>query len=497
VSTTWDPCDGVKAYRNEGDGSFVDVSARWGLDAQLGAFNVVPGDLDGDGMVDLMLLRGGWLGEEGRVRNSLLRNDLRRSAGGFTDVTAAAGLAEPAYPSQTASWADYDGDGDLDLFVGNESPTLSVDPVSVRTGSAYPSQLFRNEGDGSFTDVAPRLGVTNDRWAKAVVWGDFDNDGDPDLFVSNIGLNRLYRNDGEDGFTDVAAEAGVTGPERSFPAWFFDFDNDGWLDLFVASYEAAVEEIFASYLGEEVADGHPVLYRNVGGRFEDVSSRAGFGRPALPMGSNFGDLDNDGFLDLYLGTGVPNINALMPNVAYRNRGESFEDVTFELGLGHLQKGHGVAFGDLDGDGDQDLFQQMGGAFPFDAYGNVLYENPGSGNRWIVLRLKGKRSNRLGLGARIEVTVRRGEHRRQVHVVAGSGGSFGASSLQQEIGLGDAEAIEELVVTWPGSGTVQRFREVETNAAFLVTEGEDTLERLPYPAMDLPDPGSGGSHVHRP
>jgi hypothetical protein len=159
----------------------------------------------------------------------------------------------------------------------------------------------------------------------------------------------------------------------------------------------------------------------------------------------------------------------------------------------------VAFGDLDRDGDQDLFEQMGGAFPFDAYGNVVYRNPTTGSeadhRWIVLRLTGTKANRIGLGARIEVKVRSGETPRTIHHRVGSGGSFGASSLQAEIGLGDAEAIEEIVIRWPGSGTVQRFRNVGMDAAYRATEGEAELERLPYEPIELPDAPAEGGHEH--
>ena len=501
VSSTWDPCAPMKAFRNDGEGGFVDVTAAWGLDVQLGAFNLVPGDFDGDGRVDLMALRGGWMGEYGKVRNSLLRNDLDREAGRFVDVTTRAGLAYPAYPTQTAAWGDYDGDGDLDLYVGNESPDATVTPQSFSSegGDAYPSQLFRNDGDGTFTDVARGAGVTNRRFAKGVAWGDYDDDGDPDLYVSNIGPNRLYRNRGDGTFEDVAPALGVDEPvDQSFAAWFFDHDNDGDLDLWVNRYGAPIHVVSGSYLGLATSGGHPALFRNDGGRFVEVSEEVGLDRPVLPMGSNYGDLDNDGYPDVYLGTGVPDPDALMPNVMYRNdRGRRFDDVTFAGGFGHLQKGHGIAFGDLDNDGDQDLFEQMGGAFPYDAFGNVLYENPTSDDHpertWIVLRLRGTEANRFGVGGRIEVRVRRGEETRSVHALVGTGGSFGASSLQQEIGLGDAEVIERVVIRWPGSGTVQTFRDVEPNRYYLAVEGATELEPLEPPRLRLG--GTVPSHHH--
>ncbi len=488
VSSTWDPCGSLKAFRNAGPGSdgrarFEDVTAAWGLDAQLGGLNLVHADFDNDRRLDLLVLRGAWMGELGRIRNSLLRN----TAGSdgrprFVDVTRAAGLAEPAYPTQTAAWADYDGDGDLDLFVGNEDPD----------GKSYPSQLFRNDGDGrsgvpAFTDVAAQAGVQNHRFAKAVAWGDFDSDGDPDLYVSNSGPNRLYRNDADEKsglrtFRDVAPRLGLTHPEgRSFASWFFDFDSDGDLDLFVADYSAPVPAVAAHYFGVEIREHGPRLYRNDGGTFTDVAAALGLARPLLPMGANFGDLDNDGFPDVYLGTGEPGYETIMPNVMFLNdRGRRFLDVTFSGGFGQLQKGHGVAFGDVDSDGDQDLFHQLGGFFPGDAFANALYENPTEGSSWVTLRLVGTKANRFGVGARIEVRAVEGGKPRSVHALAGSGGSFGGSSMQQEIGLGSAEKIEAVIVRWPGSGTVQTFRDVALNRVYDAIEGEAELVPVELP-----------------
>jgi VCBS repeat protein/ASPIC/UnbV protein len=500
VTSTMDPCGSLKAFRNNGQGGFENVTQAWGLDRQLGGLYLVQADFDNDGMLDLLVARGGWMGTDGRVRNSLLRNDLRRPERRFTDVTAAAGIAYPAYPMQAAAWADFDGDGNLDLFLGNEAPSAQANTVrrtAAGHGEAYPSQLFRNNGDGTFTDVARRAGVDNHRFAKGAAWGDYDNDGDPDLYVSNVGPNRLYRNNGDGTFTDVAPELRVTEPAgQSFPTWFFDFDNDGDLDLFVADYSARVEAVFASYFGDGRGPGHPVLYRNDGGRFINASEAVGLTRPALPMGSNYGDLDNDGWPDFYLGTGVPDFQALIPNLMYRNdRGRRFQDVTFAGGFGHLQKGHAVSFGDLDNDGDQDILEQMGGAFPYDAFANALYENPGSEAAWITLRLEGTRANRFGVGARIEVVVREGGERRSIHALAGSGGSFGANSLQQEIGLGKATAIESITLRWPGSGTVQTLRDVAPNRIWRVVEGEAAARPVDLPRLRLG--GSPAPHHHPP
>ena len=183
--------------------------------------------------------------------------------------------------------ADYDNDGDLDLYVGNESSRALV----------APSQLFRNNGDGTFTDVAAAAAVMNYRYAKAAVWGDYNGDGLQDLYVSNYrGDNRLYRNTGRAVFIDEAPRLGVAGPTGSFPAWFWDVDNDGLLDLYVSAYTAGIEHLTASALGRPAATETSRLYRGTDrGRFEEVSARYGLTAPTAAMGSNFGDLDNDGY----------------------------------------------------------------------------------------------------------------------------------------------------------------------------------------------------------
>ena len=479
VTSTWDPCGPLQAFRADGRGGFEDVAAAWGLDGQLGGLNLVHADYNDDGHLDLLVLRGAWLLAEGRVRNSLLRNELDGDSGGFVDATEAAGLALPAYPTQAAAWGDYDGDGDLDLYVGNEADEAH----------AYPSQLFRNRGDGAFEDVAATAGVTNLRYAKGVAWGDVDNDGDLDLYVSNFGANRLYVNDGG-AFVDAAVQVGVTEPEReSFASWFFDYDNDGDLDLYVGDYRDQAAEVMASFMGSDPGVGQPMLYRNdcgpepgCGGRLRmtEVSRKLGIRRPALPMGANYGDLDNDGWLDFYLGTGEPDLASLMPNVMYRFDGLRFEEVTFAGGFGHLQKGHGVAFGDLDQDGDMDLLHQLGGFYPGDTFGNALFENPGSGNAWVTLRFAGagrggSGANRFGVGSRVALSVDGPGGKRTIHRLVGSGGSFGGNSMQLEVGLGDATRIAEIHVLWAGSGSEQRFASVAPRAVYRVVEGAAALE----------------------
>jgi hypothetical protein len=348
--------------------------------------------------------------------------------------------------------------------------------------------------------VAAELGVDVAAFVKGAAWGDYDNDGRIDLYLSNYGgPNLLYRNLGSDpagghrGFREVGAEAGVREPSRSFPLWWWDYDNDGWLDLFVAGYGALASDLAAEYLGRPHDAVRARLYRNRGvgpdgdhRGFEDVTDRVGLGdRVLYAMGSNHGDLDNDGWPDFYVGTGDPDYRQRMPSRVFRNDGgERFRDVTVPGGFGHLFKGHAGSFADVDADGDQDLHVVYGGAYEGDVAPNVVLENPGHGNRWITLRLVGAGpgaeeggSNRFGIGSRVRVTVETPSGPREIHHLAGTGGSFGANSQQAEIGLGNATAIRELEVRWAGSGRRDTWTDVPLDRVVRVREGAPSVEPL--------------------
>ncbi len=465
--SSWGLDDPLTVLINDGSGRFEDRSTNAGLEGITGGLNLLPADYDNDGDVDVLVLRGAWLGPHGNYPDSLLRNDGHAR---FDDVTEEAGLLRYA-PTQTAAWGDYDNDGHLDLFIGTES-----------TGSyGRPCELFRNRGDGTFAEVAAEEGADVVGFAKGSAWGDYDNDGQLDLYVSRLdGPNTLLRNGGPGSrprFADVTAEAGVAEPDSSFPTWFFDYDNDGWLDLFVAGYppdyvSASPVPVIADYLGQGAMESLPRLYHNLGdGRFEDVTAAVGLRRVLQVMGANYGDLDNDGWLDFYLGTGAPSLSLLTPNRMFRNDGGlRFHDVTTAGGFGHLQKGHGVSFVDIDGDGDQDVFAVIGGAFSGDSYANALFENPGNDNSWLTLRLRGRAANRSAIGARLRLVVRTAEGERELYRTVGTGGSFGANSLQAEIGLGDAMSVESLEVWWPGENEPQVFDQLETNRIFEIEQG---------------------------
>jgi hypothetical protein len=463
--SSMDPAGQIRLFRNEGDGTFADRTAAAGLTGLLGGLNLIHADYDNDGHVDVLVMRGAWHGRFGRHPRSLLRNN---GDGTFTDRTFESGLADVNWPSQTAVWADFDGDGRLDLYVGNETSQ----------GLDAPCQLFRNDGDGRFTDVAPAAGVTNGGFTKGVVAGDFDEDGLPDLYVPNLGQpNRLYMNRGAWKFEDVAPARGVTGPTNGFPAFALDFDNDGHLDILALPFYVTIADLASTALGRANTADRPHLYRGDGrGNFEDVTERARLARPCSVMGSNFGDLDNDGFAELYLGTGTPATRALMPKLLLKNRGgRDFADVTMPAGMDHLQKGHAVAFADFDGDGDLDVFEQMGGAYRGDKFRDVLYENPGfAGTHWLGVRCVGTKSNRSAIGARIRAEIVDGGATRGVYATVGSGGSFGANPLRQHLGLGSAAKVETLEVFWPATKTTQTFRDVAADQIVEVTEGSDAL-----------------------
>ena len=228
------------------------------------------------------------------------------------------------------------------------------------------------------------------------------------------------------------------------------------------------------------------LYRNVGGKkFEEVSKEVGVDKVFATMGSNFADFDNDGYLDFYLGTGDPSYATLVPNRMFKNiAGKRFAEITATSGTGHLQKGHGVACGDWNRDGNVDLFVQTGGAVPGDQYHNVLFQNPGQGNHWLTVKLIGKKSNRSAIGARIKV-VTSGDQPLTVHRHVTSGSSFGANPLQQTIGLGKANSVATVEIYWPTSKTTQVFHNIDVNQAIEITEFASEYQRLNWTPIQVP------------
>jgi hypothetical protein len=472
VVTTIDPGQAMAFYRNRGDGTFEDRTEAAGLGRQYGGLNCVQTDYNNDGFLDIFISRGAWFLYP--MRPTLLRNN---GDGTFTDVTRAAGLMDPVN-SICATWADFDNDGFLDVFICNE------------TGL---NRLYRNRGDGTFEEVAARAGVQGKgkgARCKGAAWLDYDNDGYPDLFVNYHGSTpQLFHNNRDGTFTDVTTAMGIRGPAAGFSCWAFDYDNDGWLDIFATCYQITLDDLARDIQGKpprEVLTDVTRLYRNLGGKcFQDVSHQTGVARVFATMGCNFADFDNDGYLDFYLGTGAPGLDVLIPNRMFKNvGGQRFADITTTSGTGHLQKGHGVACGDWRRVGSVDLFEQLGGAVPGDRYHNVLFLNPGQGNNWLVVKLIGQKTNRAAIGARIKV-IAAGDPPLTVHRHVSSGSSFGGNPLQQHIGLGKASSVATLEIYWPTSGTTQVFHDLHVNQAIEITEFANDYRRLNWTPVPLP------------
>ena len=288
---------GCSLYRNNGDGTFTDVSINSGLDACVNGFVVTAGDYDNDGFVDLYVTRLGFY-----AGNSVLYHN--NGDGTFTDVTEQAGVQSWG-PGFTASWVDYDCDGYLDLFVANNLGGLFDRRI--------PNRLFHNNGDGTFTDVTEAAGLHTIFPTFGSSWGDYNNDGYPDLFLSaSLGRPQLFRNNGDGTFTEVGVEAGMTDFVVGTTCFFCDYDNDGWLDIVQFTWSDHEDVIHTMKTGHGPADGSPmrVYHNNRDGTFSMRSGELGIDGCWGTMTGNCGDLNNDGNLEFLLGNGSPRMDRL-------------------------------------------------------------------------------------------------------------------------------------------------------------------------------------------
>ncbi len=423
-------------YKAEGD-RFSDATLAAKLGRTEPGFGLAWADYDNDGDPDAYIARNGW---NGPAPNSLLRNN---GDGTFTDVAAATGVDDPG-SSFHAAWLDYDRDGWLDLIVSNG---VYLDGSS--------SQLYHNRGNGAFANVTREAGLSEPPgWGTiGVAIGDFDADGWPDIFFhGRTSKNRLYRNAHDGTFTNVAARAGVegSGTQNGFIALFADLDSDGDLDIFTGSL-APWEQVLDGYrpgYAPGPVDQIPRFYRNNGdGTFRDDSVEAGLRYPLGIMAGSIADVDNDGYQDIYLGTGNPELRRLEPNIFYHNRGgRTFEDLTRYTGLGALGKGHGITFIDWDRDGDLEIYAELGGFFHGDWWHNAFYRNEqGNRNHWLQVKLSQPDRNREAVGA--TVTVAAGAWRQIQHVTAGRGFASTDPTVLH-FGLGSSARVDSVRVVWP-------------------------------------------------
>ncbi len=462
-------------YRQDGSPGqthFTDVTKSAGLSTRGWGMAIAVGDFDNDGLPDLYVTGFG---------HNVLYHNL--GACRFEDVTAKAGVAVGGF-STGAAWADYDRDGHLDLFVsryvhadlnhlpppdpraaGYRSVILQM-PDEMEGETDY---LFRNRGDGTFEDVSAKAGVNDPdkRHGMGVVWGDYDNDGWPDLFVTNdAGPNFLYHNQHNGTFEEVGILSGTAlGPhgERlgNMAGDFGDFSHDGALDLLVTRYSRQPAS----------------LYRYVSGAFTDIAAKVQLAQPTLApvkWGTGFGDFDNDGWNDIVIANG--NFSSAMdklesevkfrePIQLFRNlQGRTFDDVSEQsrINEGALQSRRGTAFGDINNDGNLDMV-----VFNVNAPPSLFINETKNTNHRVLFRLTGTKSNRMAIGARVMLYT---PSMTQIDEVRGGGSYNSSNDSRLHFGLGATASISKVEVRWP-SGTTQKFENVSADAFYEVREGQ--------------------------
>ncbi|HSA94031.1 MAG TPA: CRTAC1 family protein [Terriglobales bacterium] len=460
-------------YRNRGDGTFEDVTAAAGV-AGNGHYGMgsTAADYDGDGYTDLFVTAFG--------RNVLYHNRGNRT---FEDVTDRAGVAGGQW-STSATFLDYDRDGDLDLFVARyvdfdfSRNRICGDPVRRIRGYCHPdvydgltNLLYRNNGDGTFTDVSEASGIAAEVGkGLGVVAADFDQDGWIDLYVANDSMRSfLFRNRGNGTFEEIGVRAGVAfddggRPQAGMGTAAGDYDDDGRLDLVKTNLDREYNN----------------LYRNLGGTFADISYAAGFGPPSIPLvgwGTDLFDYDNDSDLDVLVVNGhvIDNVKLMRPESRYpqpkllfENQGSRLREVAAAHGhsLQVPRVSRGAAFGDYDNDGDVDVLVLNLGGSP-----ELLRNDGGNRASWLTLSLEGVRSPRDPIGACVRATV---AGRTQFRCLNGGGSYLSSSDHRIHLGMGDAVRAERVEIRWP-SGTVDVLQNLAARKRYHVREGQGIVQ----------------------
>jgi hypothetical protein len=464
-------------YRNDGDGKFTEIGVKAGLSDIGWGMGAAVGDYNNDGFDDIYVT---CLGPDHLLKNN--------GNGTFTDVTAKAGVSDPRWTTG-ASFVDYDNDGYLDLFVSNyvdfdinnlpefgQGRTCQYKSIPVQCGprglKGAGDTLYHNNGNGTFTDVSKKAGVADPDgfYGLGVISSDFDQDGLIDIFVANDSTpNFHYRNNGDGTFKEIGFTAGTAvnenGSEQgSMGVTVGDYDHDGMLDLFVTNF----------------ADEYNTLYHNDGrNSFTDLSYAAKVAAMSLPYvgwGTKFFDYDNDGWVDLFVANGhvYPQLPGYrQPKFLHRNNGDgTFTEVSAQFGsiLTENRASRGVAFGDLDNDGDVDLV--IG---DLDGPPQLLRNDGGNANTSVLIKTIGVKSNRDGIGARVKIVA---GDLSQIDEVRSGDSYLSQSDLRLHFGLGKRTKVDLIEVHWP-SGTVDKVTGLGVNRILTIKEGQGKVEEKEF------------------
>jgi len=412
-----------KLWINNAGASFTDVSSAWGLNLMSPTRGTSAADFNNDGLIDIIV--GNW-----QTSIMLFKN----TGTAYQDVSSTAGVNFMSYGG-SVNWIDFNKDGKIDFLFANDGMPPRY------------NYFFRNDNLNSFTNVAFSIGLNDSSSTLCLAAADYNNDGYPDLFLGTQSFpgstttGILYKNNGNGTFTDVTMASGVITTFYTWGAEWGDYNNDGFMDLYLSS-----------------TTGYNQLFKNNGnGTFSDVSIAVGLGQDyGQSYSCGWADIDNDGDLDLYVAKGQTYADKM-----YRNDDSTFTDISGTCGMGDLRHSSCVSWGDYNNDGFLDLYLNNNGSE------NRLYRNSGNSNKWIQFRLIGTNSNKSAIGARVRIKT---GTKNQIREVEGGSGGKGMNSLPLEFGIGQSTVIDSVIVSWP-SGLVQRFANVVPNVIYALTEGQ--------------------------